>query len=129
MHSVLVVDDDLAIQRLLKAVLTSEGFAVRCVDDGVQALDAIDEAQPDLLILDLQMPVMDGRALLLELRRREQDFPVLIISAVDARAVGREFSLPAMQKPFDVDALAIEANRLIGATGTRAGSDTPPAEV
>ena len=97
-----MVDDDPAIRHLLGSVLSSEGFLVRSANDGVQALVAIEEAEPDLVILDLQMPVLDGRAVLAELRRQERPLAVLIVTALEARAVGREFGIPALEKPFDV---------------------------
>ena len=123
MTSVLVVDDDRSIQHLLRAILTSEGFSVRCASDGEEALLAIEVAEPDLMILDLQMPVMDGRALLTELKRRGHRFAVLILSAAGARSAGRELALPALEKPFDIDALTSEASRLTGATPSRASRD------
>ena len=61
------------------------------------------------MILDLQMPVLDGRAVLAELRRQERPLAVLIVTALEARAVGREFGIPALEKPFDVDVLASTA--------------------
>ena len=61
------------------------------------------------------MPVVDGRAVLMELREREHQVAVLIISAAGSRAVGREFGVPALEKPSDIDVLAQAALGLTAA--------------
>ena len=56
----LVVDDDAALQEVLRDVLEAEGYTVVTADDGEQALRQWDEARPDLVLLDIRMPGMDG---------------------------------------------------------------------
>jgi DNA-binding response OmpR family regulator len=103
---VLVVDDDAAILRLIRLALLTEGFQVTVAVDGAAGLEAIQKEDFELLILDLQMPRMDGQTMFRELRSRGFAVPVLIISAFGAeRARGELGAEAAMTKPFDVDDL------------------------
>lgn len=103
---VLVVDDDAAILRLVSLALVSEGFEVVVAQDGVEGLDQIDANEIDVVVLDLQMPRMDGRAMYHEMRSRGCTLPVLILSAYGAERARRELGAEAaMSKPFDVDEL------------------------
>src|SRR4051794_3740998 len=68
--SVLVVDDDPSIRRMLERTLAADGHAVRTAADGGSALVAVEQAAPDLLVLDLSMPGLDGLAVCRRLRAR-----------------------------------------------------------
>ena len=83
---VLVVDDDVQTRQLYSALLTDAGYRVRTATDGLAALRAIEEDHPDVVLLDLMMPVMDGAAFLATLRRepRWAALPVAIVTALDA---------------------------------------------
>ena len=61
---VLVVDDDVVIRETLATALCDEGYSVRCAEDGRVALDTLAAWRPDVIVLDLMMPVMDGHAFL-----------------------------------------------------------------
>ena len=63
MPSVLVVDDDVSIRRLVKLILTDAGFDVTVAEDGREALAILQVEAPSVLVLDMNMPVMDGREL------------------------------------------------------------------
>ena len=80
--SVLVVDDDEAIRTALERALNLEGFVVSAVDGGA-ALDAVAADQPDLLVLDVVMPDVDGVAVARTLRDQGRELPILILSALD----------------------------------------------
>ena len=67
-RSVLVVDDDPSVRTLLEMVLEVEGFAVRCSPDGADALEQIAAQRPDVVLVDVMMPGVDGRALTRQLR-------------------------------------------------------------
>jgi DNA-binding response OmpR family regulator len=67
---VLVVDDDPAVRELLAVVLGNTGFTVRTAEDGVAALRAVQERAPDLLVVDVMMPGLDGYGLLRTLRQQ-----------------------------------------------------------
>ena len=71
---ILVIDDDLTIVKMLQSRLVKEGFDVAAALNGAKGLNELETMTPDLIILDIQMPGMDGYAFLLELRKR-QDHP------------------------------------------------------
>jgi len=76
---ILVVDDDLELQGLLRLVLEAEGYTVRVAADAVRALAAVDEGDDDLVVLDVALGRDDGRLVLGEIRKRG-DLPVILIS-------------------------------------------------
>jgi DNA-binding response OmpR family regulator len=80
---VLVVEDDEAIAEVLQRSLRLEGYEVRIADDGVSALDVAHAYLPDLVILDLGLPGLDGIEVARELRARD-DTPILVLTARDA---------------------------------------------
>jgi DNA-binding response OmpR family regulator len=103
MHTVLVVDDDRDIVKLLSVTLKISGYNVISAGNGEEGLKAALEKNPDMILLDIMMPIMDGLTMLEELRKTS-DIPVIIVSAfgspdkVDkARELGIECFL---NKPF-----------------------------
>ena len=84
-HYVLVVDDEPQIHRFLKPALSAEGFAAEGVLNGAEALRRIARAAPDLVLLDLGLPDMDGIEVLRAIRRGSQ-VPVVVLSARDDEA-------------------------------------------
>jgi CheY-like chemotaxis protein len=85
MAFVLVVDDDESTCDALQRLLSRMGYAATCVRDGRAALDAVESARPDVIVLDWMMPEMDGLEVLRRLRQSPaaKDVPVLFYSAVD----------------------------------------------
>jgi CheY-like chemotaxis protein len=115
MSSVLVVDDERAIRDFLDDVLTGEGYQVTTASDGQAALTQLATAAPDLVLLDIMMPVLDGREVL---RRMRADpalsrVAVLVMSAAadPGLLVGVDRFLP---KPFDLDGLLAAIEELVG---------------
>ena len=78
---VLVVDDDPDIRELLFTALEDEGFEVVPAGNGEEALAIIKTFRPDVIVLDLMMPVMDGWQFAAELRNRDEDIPIVLLSA------------------------------------------------
>jgi DNA-binding response OmpR family regulator len=110
---VLVLDDDNALLRLLRLTLTSEGFEVITASNGLEGLEKVDREPPDVILLDLEMPVMDGRTFFRELRKQGNNTPVLILSAYGARDAQRELHADgSLEKPFDADVLMNELKQL-----------------
>jgi CheY-like chemotaxis protein len=110
-----VVDDDLALARMLRILFQSEGFDVLLAHDGKRALDRLGEVQPALIMLDLQMPVMDGRTFYRELRDRGFATPVILLSAYNSEAAREELGAnAALSKPCDPDTIAAKARELMG---------------
>ena len=113
---VLILDDDAALLRLIRTALVSEGFEVVVAQDGVRGLEEVDGNGIDVVVLDLQMPRMDGRAMYQELRSGGHSLPVLILSAYGAERARRELDAEAaMSKPFDVDELVDRIRALLPA--------------
>lgn len=80
---VLIVDDDPAIRSSLRRGLKLEGFAVECADGGRSALLSVAKSQPDLIVLDVSMPDVDGIQVARSLRDEGNDVPICILSARD----------------------------------------------
>ncbi|MGQ5639514.1 MULTISPECIES: response regulator transcription factor [unclassified Streptomyces] len=115
--AVLVVDDDVAIRRSLERGLRLSGFAVRTAADGPQALAAIRDVPPDVLVLDVSMPGMSGIEVCTRLRDEGRDLPVLMLSALDETA-DRIAGLQAggddyLVKPFALQELVLRLRALL----------------
>jgi CheY-like chemotaxis protein len=114
---VLVVDDDALIRDTLATALSDEGYTVRVAADGQAALDTLSEWLPDLIVLDLMMPVMDGHAFRVAQRALDAtaNIPVIVLSAahnIQARAsnLGAAAIFP---KPFDLSTLLDAIERTV----------------
>lgn len=105
-ETVLVVDDDPDIRESIEELLRSDGLDAAVAANGEEALRVLGERRIGVILLDLMMPVMDGRQLVEEMRRRSMNVPVVLLSAGrDLRRVSQELGLPAVEKPFDLDDL------------------------
>jgi two-component system KDP operon response regulator KdpE len=100
--SILVVDDDPRILRMVSSFLKADGYHVVTAEDGNSALDAIAESPPALVLLDLNLPDIDGDEVFRRARIAGYDGPIVLISA-DLRAQQIAASLGAayLSKPFD----------------------------
>jgi two-component system, OmpR family, response regulator MprA len=98
---ILVVDDEKAIRELLCRVLAIAGYEVEAAADGYEALERVSTRRPDLILLDLMMPVLDGWTVLDRLRDTTDPPPVVVVSAYLDR--GRAVAAGAsgyIDKPF-----------------------------
>ena len=86
MAEILIVDDERALREGLKATLSGEGHAVRTARDGVDALRKISERAPDLVLLDVMMPKMNGFKACEEIRKADRTVPVIFLTAKDSEA-------------------------------------------
>jgi len=112
MPQILVVEDDAAIRALVSEVLRDDGYEVSEATNGAEALEFVGGHRPDLIVLDLMMPVMDGWTFVEECRRqaRCREVPIVVTSAShdlpktadQLRSYGVRTCLA---KPFDVDGL------------------------
>ena len=82
-YRVLIVDDDRSIRRSLEKFLGDLGYAVTTAADGQEGLDALDAASPDVVLLDLGLPIVDGLEFLERVQGREGMPPVLVVTARD----------------------------------------------
>ena len=112
MPEILVVEDDEAIRGLVSEVLRDDGYEVGEASNGAEALAYVDQPKPDLIVLDLMMPVMDGWAFVEECRLKPScsEVPIVVTSASHdlPRTAERLRSYgvrTCLAKPFDVDGL------------------------
>ncbi|AFL72406.1 response regulator [Thiocystis violascens] len=113
MINVLIVDDDELFRAMLEEMVRREGYQVRAVTNGNEALLAIARQPPDLIITDILMPEKDGIELIAELAQRDSRIPIIAVSG-GRRAISLEFNLESaalmgvratLPKPFTRDAL------------------------
>ena len=104
---VLVVDDEPGIRATVLAMLEIEGYAVAEAMNGAEALAAVESDPPDVILLDMRMPVLDGWGFAKELRLRGHRTPIVVMTAArDASRWAREIAATAfVAKPFGYDDL------------------------
>jgi two-component system, OmpR family, response regulator MprA len=106
---VLVVDDDPPLRRMLARTLSAEGYAVTVAADGGAALVAAERAAPDVIVLDVAMPAIDGLSVCRRLRSKGLPTPILMLTARDAvadRVAGLEAGADDyLVKPFAIEEL------------------------
>ncbi|MGN0983121.1 MAG: response regulator transcription factor, partial [Candidatus Limivicinus sp.] len=117
MLKILIAEDDRELRQLFEHVLVKNGYSVRGVADGQQALDAMDEEYFNLIISDIMMPVMDGYTLVRSLREAGDTTPVLMITAKDAFDDMRMGFLSGtddyMVKPVNVNEMVLRVSALL----------------
>jgi two-component system, NtrC family, response regulator HydG len=124
---ILVVDDEATARSGLGKLLEQEGYQVVLAADGREALEAVSDHAPELIITDLKMPIMDGMELLSQLRERDVSTPAIVAtafgevsSAVAAMRAGAEDYLT---KPIDFDALLLVVERTLARSELRAEAE------
>lgn len=107
---ILLVEDDLSLAAGLQHALGQEGFVVDLVNSGNQALTAVKNEAPDIVVLDLGLPDMDGLEVLNKIRQRSKSIPVMVLTArdkLDDKVIGLDHGADDyMAKPFDMKELA-----------------------
>jgi len=121
---VLLVEDDELLGSAVQAGLDQAGYTVDWLRDGQQAANALQDDEPDLLVLDLGLPGKDGLTVLRELRARDSTLPVLILTArdmVDDRIAGLDVGADDyLVKPFDLGELSARLRAISRRRGGRA---------
>ena len=106
--NILVVDDEYSIRELLRKFLSLQGYEVETANDGVDALEKVFHSLPNLIILDIMMPGMDGLEVCKKLRQNERtkSIPILIITGLFSQDIIRqaiEFNVvDVLNKPFSL---------------------------
>lgn len=125
---ILIADDDRAIREALARALTLEGYEVLQANDGAAALQLVESAQPDVAVLDVMMPNVDGLTVCRVLRAEKNRIPVLMLTArtetpdrVAGLDAGADDYLP---KPFDLDELLARLRALLRRVRSEDPADT-----
>lgn len=92
--NILLVDDDPDFVEAVKVIVESGGYNVRVAFDGKEGLEAVKEQKPDLIVLDVMMPVMDGHAACAALKKdpATKDIPIILLTAVADRVTTSKYS-------------------------------------
>ena len=117
MTTILVVDDELSILLMLEEFLTDEGYAVLTTGDGREALGRLAEEQPDLILCDVMLPGLDGRAVCRTVQADPvtQAIPVVLMSAGDQASASDDLHAAAfVSKPFLVQDLLETIAQVLG---------------
>ena len=122
MTSILVVDDEISLQETLAYNLAKQGYSVETVGEGYAALDKARTLQPDLLILDIMLPGIDGIEICKTLRRENFSAPIIMLTARDSeidRVVGLEIGADDyLSKPFSMHELIARVKAQLRRTQT-----------
>ena len=108
---ILIVDDEPSNRNILRQELSHKGYAVETANDGSEALRKVESGPPDLIILDYMMPGLSGLEVLKEIRRREDDTPVIMITAYGTVERGvqamKDGAYDFITRPFEPDHIAL----------------------
>ena len=115
-RNILVVEDDRNISDLIRMYLEKEGFEVRIANDGGKAVEEFEQRHPDLVLLDIMLPVMDGWAVCGHIREKSQT-PIIMLTAksdVNDRITGLEMGADDyLVKPFEMKELMARINAVL----------------
>lgn len=119
----LVIEDDASIARLIEVELSEAGYDVQLAATGSEGLAALEQAEPDLVVLDVRLPDLDGLSVCRTARRAGHGMPILMLTALD-RVGDRVIGLDAgaddyLSKPFAIEELLARLRALTRRTGER----------
>ena len=117
MFKILIAEDDKELRQLFSHILTKNGYLIKGVSNGKEALDALDKEYYDLIISDIMMPIMDGFELVRLLRNTGNNTPVMMITAKDAfDDMHRGFTSGTddyMVKPININEMVLRVGALL----------------
>lgn len=123
---ILVADDEAEIRKVMRAAFEARGYEVEEIDNGFDAIRSVEARRPDLVLLDIRMPTLDGWAALAEIRKLPAAPPVVIVSSVDEINMSpmmiREGVAAYVSKPFRIDELMATCQSVLAVAATT-GSD------
>lgn len=113
----MIVDDQLGIRLLLEEIIKSEGHKVISAENGKEALKILEKSNPDLMLVDFKLPVMDGHALLKHLEDQGRIIPTILMSGLADEAAKKTEGLTIVKdifaKPFNVDDARQQINQML----------------
>ena len=118
MPQILLVEDQRAVQDIIRRALAREGYRVLTASDGLTALEILEQTSPDLIILDIYLPTLDGRQVVHEYRQRPGPHAPILIITGGGYAAERAAALDAagsLDKPFGLQELHTKVEALIRA--------------
>ena len=127
-RTIIVVDDNPDLVEIVRLMLEAKGFNVRCAYSGPQLFASLEAQKPDLILLDVMMPEMDGLEVLRRLKAAPEtsSIPIILLTALDEDEdilTGYKMGTDQyIKKPFDSTQLMTSVNRLLGLP------DTPPSQ-
>lgn len=116
LKTILVVEDDSSIQSLMALVLEEQGYRVETAANGRQGLDVFEQCSPDLILLDMNMPVMNGWEFARELRAtHDSQVPIVVVTAsAEAKKAAEDIgAVGCISKPFELEALLRAVSQFI----------------
>ncbi|MBN2020336.1 MAG: response regulator transcription factor [Sedimentisphaerales bacterium] len=131
MATILVVEDELDVQKVIAKRLTSRGFTVHCAADGYQAVEMAHRVNPDLIVLDLQLPAGDGLIALRKMRMtaKIQRAHVIVLTGMTneeyKQKVLKEGVDAYLQKPYDAQVLLDTIDKILSGKGDSENKDSP----
>lgn len=124
-NRLLIVDDQQGVRRLLYEAFTDEGYRVRIAAGGQEALKMIGQEVPDIILLDVKMPGMNGLETLAELKKINANIPVLMMTAygdLDMISHAKRLGVKHyITKPFDLNEVKLLVKGLLADSGQKSG--------
>ncbi|WP_100405750.1 response regulator [Bacillus solitudinis] len=118
MQKILVVDDQYGIRVLLSEILQKDGYQIFQAANGVQALNIVEKDKPDLVLLDMKIPGMDGLEILKRIKEKHAEIDVIMMTAYgELNLINEAMQLGAIThfaKPFDIDDIREVIKKNIG---------------
>lgn len=121
MKRILIIDDDKMICTVFERFLKKQGYAVNCAADGQEGLRLLDTESPDLVITDIMMPVTDGLEVVLSMREKHPDIPIIAISGgmtsgpIDFLPIVKSFgAIKVFYKPVELKDLSESIREFLG---------------
>jgi DNA-binding response OmpR family regulator len=116
--AVLVVEDDLPLRELFRHALAVSGHRVLIASNGIGALGLIDIERPAVVVLDLDLPLVNGWDIYRELRSRQETkkLPLIIVSAHDPEGIPIDDLAAFLKKPFDISELVLAVDRAVSSS-------------
>ncbi len=127
-EKILIVEDDRHIVTLVRYVLEREGYQVQVARDGVEGLEVAREFRPDLVVLDLNMPRMDGVEMCRRLKAEQNPLVIFLTVHTEREAMARGYRAGAddyMVKPFELEDLMVRIKALLERRTEEAAGHSP----